>query len=73
MPPRKRTIQNNVKSKEAKPAPVSPEEAQLAAAQENQEYMGAQLGYLQGRVAQLRVELNRANKEIERLTAKAAD
>jgi hypothetical protein len=45
----------------------SREEAELAAAQENQAYMAAQLGYLQQRVAGLRIELNRALARVAEL------
>lgn len=60
--------------KAVKPAPepeqpTGPTEAevQLATAQENQAYMASQLQYLQGRVAGLRIELNRALSRVAEL------
>lgn len=66
-----RTRTRKVAQAEAKKDEISPEEIQLAAAQENQELQAAQLNYLQQRVGQLRIQLNRAHKEIERLKAQA--
>lgn len=52
-------------------APESPTKAevQAAAAAENQAFQAAQMGYLQNRVAGLRIELNRALARIAELEA----
>lgn len=66
-----RTRARKTAQAQAKADEVSQEELDLAAAQENEPFKEAQMGYLQQRVALLRVENNRLRKEIERLTAAA--
>lgn len=65
--PSRTRARKSAQSKEEKD--YSQEEMDLAAAQENNQLQAAQLQYLQGRVGQLRLELNRAHQEIERLTS----
>lgn len=67
-PTRART-RKATQSKEKARAEIEPtaEELSLAAAQENAELQGAQMQFLTQRVGNLRIRLNRANKEIERL------
>lgn len=64
----RKTARSQAKN-EAADGKITPEEAEIAAAQENAELQQGINGYLQNRVATLRVQLNRANKEIERLKA----
>ena len=57
------------KDKAGQPEPITQEEIDLAAAQENNDYLQAQLAYLQNRVGQLRIEVNRLTKALEKATA----
>lgn len=62
-----RTRARKTADSKAKEETPSQEEIDLAISQENNEYLQAQLGFLQQRVATLRVRVNRLERENERL------
>lgn len=64
--PTRTRARKTAQSKDKK-AEITQEELDLASAQENAELQASQMAFLINRVGQLRIKLNRANKEIERL------